>query len=122
MIETAEAMNNLDVILKVPGLDALYVGPADLSQALGGPPGVDFEEGPVPAALETILAAAERCGVVAGIHTATPSYAKKMIGKGFRFVTVDSDLRYLSKGAKAVVDTFGKGDVGGAAETQPTPY
>lgn len=123
MIETAEAMENLDAILSVSGLDALYVGPADLSQALGGPPGVDFEEGPVPAALDTILAAAARRGVVAGIHTATPSYAKKMIDKGFSFVTVDSDLRYLSRGAKAVLDAF-KDDVSDAdkLQAQPSPY
>ena len=123
MIETAEALVNLDAILSVPGLDAIYVGPADLSQALGGPAGADFEEGPVPGALDTILEAAKRHEVVAGLHTTSPGYAKKMIHKGFQFVTVETDLRYLTKGAKAVVDAL-KSEAEDVVEsqTQPAPY
>ncbi|CAN5886849.1 aldolase/citrate lyase family protein [soil metagenome] len=70
MIETKAALDNLDDILSVPGLDAIYVGPADLSQSLGGPPGADFEDGPVPEALDKIIEAAKQHGVKAGIHNA----------------------------------------------------
>ena len=106
MIETAEAMKNLDDILSVPGLDAIYVGPADLSQSLGGPPGADFADGPVPEALDTIIEAAKRHGVKAGLHNASVAYSRKMIDKGFQFVTVQSDLGFLVGAAQRVVDGF----------------
>lgn len=106
MIETKEALDNLDDILSVPGLDALYVGPADLSQSLGGPPGADFRDGPVPEALDKILEVAKRHGVKAGIHNASVSYAKEMTGKGFQFVTVETDLSYMLAGAQKIVAGF----------------
>lgn len=108
MIETAEALANLDDIMSVPGLDAVYVGPADLSQALGGPPGADWDEGPVVEALGRILEAAERHGLVAGVHTMSAAYAKRMLSLGYRFVTVQSDLTFLLAGAKATVAAFGE--------------
>lgn len=103
MIETAEALRNLDDIMSVPGLDAVYVGPADLSQSLGGAPGADWEEGPVVEALSKIVGAAHEHGVIAGIHTVSTSYAQKMTRLGYKFVTVHSDLSYLISGANAVV-------------------
>lgn len=108
MIETAEALTNLDDILSVPGLDAVYVGPADLSQALGGAPGGDWDEGPVVEALGRILEAAQKHGVVAGVHTMSPAYARRMLGLGYRFVTVQSDLVFLTAGAEATVAALTK--------------
>lgn len=106
MIETAEALANLDDIMSVPGLDAVYVGPADLSQALGGPPGADWDEGPVVEALGRILEAAQTHGLIAGVHTMSVGYAKRMLALGYRFVTVQSDLNFLLSGAKATVSAF----------------
>ncbi len=103
MIETAEALGNLGEIMSVPGLDAVYVGPADLSQALGGAPGADWEEGPVADAIREIVKAAREHGVGAGIHTVSARYAQKMVRLGYAFVTVHSDLSYLIAGADAVV-------------------
>lgn len=108
MIETAEALENLDEIMSVPGLDAVYVGPADLSQALGGAPGADWDEGPVVAALGQILEAAQKHGLIAGVHTMSAAYAKRMLSLGYRFVTVQSDLNYLLAGAEATVAAFGE--------------
>ena len=107
MIETAEALRNLDAIMSVPGLDAVYVGPADLSQSLGGAPGADWEEGPVVQALSEVVQAAREHGVVAGVHTVSARYAQKMIRLGYKFVTVQSDLNYLISGADAVVADLG---------------
>ena len=104
MIETRSALEQLDDILTVSGLDAIFVGPADLSQALGGPAGTDWSDGPVPAALDTIL---ERCaahGVPAGIFTKSPAYARTMHERGFAFVTVGSDLGYVATGAREVLE------------------
>ena len=95
MIETAEAMENLDAILSTPELDACYVGPSDLSISLGGKPGLDQTEPKVYEAIEAIVAAAKRHGRKAGIHTGNVAYAKKMIDLGFDFVTLYSDVRLL---------------------------
>jgi 4-hydroxy-2-oxoheptanedioate aldolase len=117
MIETRQALDNLDEILAVEGLDAVYIGPADLSNALGCTPKFDQDERPVVEAIDLILAKAKEYGLVAGIHNGTPEYALKMIKKGFRFVTVASDARLMATAAKQVVLTMraggaGKDDVG----------
>ena len=103
MIETREALNNLDEILTVPGLDAIYVGPADLSNSLGCTPKFDQDEKPVLDAIDVIVTKAKKHGVVAGIHNGTPEYAQKMIDKGFRFVTIASDARLMAAKAQEVI-------------------
>lgn len=74
MIETRQALDNLDEILSVEGLDAVYIGPADLSLALGCTPRFDQDEKPVVEAIDLILARAREHGVAAGIHNGTPEY------------------------------------------------
>jgi 4-hydroxy-2-oxoheptanedioate aldolase len=96
MIETAEALKNLDEILRVPGVDAVYIGPSDLSMALGVKPRMDHTEPPVLDAQRKILEACKRHGVVAGIHNISSAYAAKMIAEGFQFVTLASDARFLA--------------------------
>jgi 4-hydroxy-2-oxoheptanedioate aldolase len=96
MIETAEALKNLDDILSVPGVDAVYVGPSDLSLALGFRPRLDQTDPPVVEAQQEIAAACRRHGVVAGIHNASSQYALKMIEAGYQFVTLASDSRFLA--------------------------
>ena len=96
MIETAEALQNLDDILSVPGIDAVYVGPSDLSLALGCKPRLDQTDPPVVEAQKKIVAACKRHGVVAGIHNNTSAYALKMIAEGYQFVTLASDGRFLA--------------------------
>jgi 4-hydroxy-2-oxoheptanedioate aldolase len=98
MIETVEALGNLDAILAVSGIDAVYVGPADLSLTLGLAPRGDHDDASFNDALATIVAACERHGVVAGIH-ANPDIASKRLAQGFRMVTVTSDLQALAAGA-----------------------
>ena len=96
MIETAEALKNLDDILTVPGVDAIYVGPSDLSLALGCKPRLDQTDAPVVKAQQKIVEACKRHGVIAGIHNATAAYAVKMVAAGYQFVTLASDGRFLA--------------------------
>lgn len=111
MIETRTALDNLDDILAVKGLDAVYIGPSDLSLALGyAPPARDDLEPPVEAAVERILSGAKRRGVVAGIHNATPEGAAERIAQGFQFVTAGSDTRLLTAGSKDVIARMGRRD------------
>lgn len=104
MIETREALDKLDDIMSTPGLDAVYIGPADLSLALGCTPKFDQDEPKVVEAIDHILARAKAHGLVAGIHNGTPEYALRMIEKGFRFVTIGSDARFMAAGAQAAVN------------------
>ncbi len=103
MIETAQALDNLDAILSVEGLDAIYIGPSDLSLALGCKPAFDDVDPPVAAAIEHILERAKAHGVVAGIHNGSPEAARARIARGFRFVTVGSDARLMAAGAQQVL-------------------
>ena len=103
MIETAQALDNLDDILSVEGLDAIYIGPSDLSLALGCTPTFDDVDPPVAQAIDHILARAKAHGVVAAIHNGSPEAALARIAKGFQFVTVSSDARLMAAGAQQVV-------------------
>jgi 4-hydroxy-2-oxoheptanedioate aldolase len=103
MIETAAALDNLDSILSVEGLDAIYIGPSDLSLALGCKPTFDDVDPPVAQAIDHILARAKAHGLVAGIHNGSPEAALARVDKGFQFVTVSSDTRLMAAGAQQVM-------------------
>ena len=101
MIETKEALEKLNEILDTPNLDGIYIGPADLSLAVGENPGFDKAENTKAyKEILKILEAAKKRNLLAGLHNGTPEYAQKMIEKGFNLVTVGSDSRYITAGAK----------------------
>lgn len=106
MIETAQALDNLDQILSTEGLDAIYIGPSDLSIALGCKPVFDDLDPKAAEAVDHILARAKAHGLVAGIHNGTPEGALARIAKGFQFVTVSSDARLIAAGAQQVLATM----------------
>lgn len=123
MIETRPALEQLETILSVDQLNAIYVGPADLSISLGYPPRLDTDQPEVVEAINFIVAKAREKKIFAGIHTESPAYALKMIEKGFRFVTVGTDLRLLTSKAAEVLRPFGKaGMVEQATPGAPGPY
>jgi 4-hydroxy-2-oxoheptanedioate aldolase len=90
MIETTEAISNLDEILSVPGIDAVYVGPADLSLTLGLKPQNNDGEEQFDDALRSIVAACRRHHIVPGIHS-TGALAPRRREQGFQMITVTSD-------------------------------
>jgi 4-hydroxy-2-oxoheptanedioate aldolase len=109
MIETAKALANLDSIATTPGLDAVYIGPADLSLSLGCEPRLDHTDPKVVAAIERILDAATKHGIKAGIHCASAAYAQRMISRGFRFATVMSDNQGLINTARTTLGALRQG-------------
>ena len=109
MIETSQAMNNLDAILTVGGVDAIYVGPADLSLILGLPPGNNDDSPVFTAALVTIAEACARHGVVPGIH-ATGALTPRRIEQGYRMITVAGDLLNLRSALAAELATARRTD------------
>ncbi|MCF3948116.1 HpcH/HpaI aldolase family protein [Acidiphilium iwatense] len=106
MIETRAALDALDAILAVPELDAIYIGPADLALSLGAEPRFDPVDPVVTGPIEHILARAKHHGKRAGIHTGSASYARAMVEKGFDFVTIGSDARFMAAGAARAVADF----------------
>lgn len=106
MIETREALEDLDGILSVPGLDAVFVGPSDLGQSLGFGPGMDREEPEMIKALNRIVVSARERGLGAGIFTGSTEYAERAIEKGFNFVNVSSDARLMADAASAAVSAL----------------
>lgn len=108
MIETKQALDNVDAICATDGLDGIYIGPADLANSLGAPPGFDPTDERVLAAISAILAAAKKAGIFAGIHCGMPVFAKRMLNNGFNYVTILSDARLMAMQAKAMLDQMGE--------------
>lgn len=117
MIETRAGLENLDEILSVPGLDGVYVGPSDLSLALGCRPTFDNVDPPVAEAITMIAAKAREAGKIAGCHNGTAEYALKRIGLGFQFVTIASDARLMASASQAVLATMRNGQSANASGT-----
>ncbi len=101
MIETAEALSNLDAILQVDGIDAVYVGPADLSLTLDLPRKQRRRSG-VRQTLSAIVEACDDAGVVPGIHASGPLTPTRL-AQGFRLITVIADQLALGDGAAAAL-------------------
>ena len=118
MIETRQGLDNLDEILSVPGVDAIYIGPSDLSFALGLPPRMDSD---VPLHVETvarILDGCKRHGVAAGIHTGGAPFSAAKVKEGFQMVTLTSDGQAMTRGSQAQLREY-RGLLDGTAA--PTP-
>jgi 2-keto-3-deoxy-L-rhamnonate aldolase RhmA len=100
-IETREALEDLDAVLAVPGIDALLIGPNDLSAALGHIDDLAHPE--VEAAIARVLAAAGVRGIPTGIWTPSTAVSKARRTQGFRFTTVGADYGFMAAGADAAV-------------------
>jgi 4-hydroxy-2-oxoheptanedioate aldolase len=98
MIETAEALSNVDEIASTPGVDGLFIGPVDLGLSLGLP--LDFT-GTAPRILEAtdaIVAAAERAGRFVGGVCSAPQHAEELVRHGLAFVALGADVGYIKIG------------------------
>lgn len=100
MIETREAMAILDDILALDGIDAVFVGPSDLSIALTGGARVDATSKEVDDALAHIIARASAVNKPVAIYAGTPERAKAFVQMGARMVTIMSDTNMLRAGAQ----------------------
>jgi 4-hydroxy-2-oxoheptanedioate aldolase len=121
MIETAQALDNLDDILSVEGLDAVYIGPSDLSLSLGCRPVFDDVDPTAEQAIDHILERAKAHGLVAGIHNGRSDVALARAAKGFQFVTVSSDARLLASGSQQLLGQMRAGIAAPAVPPVPAP-
>ena len=106
MIETADGVKNLEEIAATPGLDGVYVGPADLTLGTQNgrlPPGFDRQEEEMVAIIRRIAEVCKKHGIHAGLHCASPEYASQSISWGYDMTTVLSDARLLAGAAAASI-------------------
>ncbi len=96
-IETREALEHLEAIAAVPGVDLLFVGPTDLTLSLGL---LDDRTNPkVRDAMRTVVATCERHGKIPGTLVVSLEEKKAAVDLGFRFISLASDIRFLLDGA-----------------------
>jgi 2-keto-3-deoxy-L-rhamnonate aldolase RhmA len=100
--ETKESVSNLDEILKVKGIDMVFIGPTDLSQSFGHP----WEPGhpEVQYVIKQTIERTEHAGVISGVFATSPEDIKKYIEWGAKVIVCGADLSFLSKGAKQILE------------------
>lgn len=101
-IETAGALEEVEAIAATPGVDVLFVGPRDLTQALGCPGELDAPA--FRAALARVRSAAHAAGVVAGVLAPDLPRARAYAAEGFGFVGVASDAAFVARAARAAAE------------------
>lgn len=99
MIETVEALENVEAIAATPGLDGLFVGPSDLSIALSKGAGIEKTGQQTLAAMARIAAAASKNGIVAGAFGGSADVIKTYLGLGFTFIAAAVDVDLMQWGA-----------------------
>ncbi|WP_178945311.1 HpcH/HpaI aldolase/citrate lyase family protein [Kocuria sp. TGY1127_2] len=104
-IETLGALNEVEEIAALDGVDVLFIGPLDLSYALGTPRNFESEE--FKDAVDRVLNAARKAGISAGILSANTDVAEKRAAQGFTFLPVGSDSTLLANAARDVAARLG---------------
>jgi 4-hydroxy-2-oxoheptanedioate aldolase len=100
MIETVEALKSAAEMCRVPGLDAVYIGPSDLTISLGGRTSTDPEKAEaLQEACDKVTSTARDAGIACGIHCPDGAIAARRLAAGFTFATVSSDLAHLERAA-----------------------
>ena len=97
MIETAEALKNLDEICTTPGLDAIYIGPSDLAFAIGQIARGDTDDPKHAETVTHIYETARKHNINVGIHTGSLKFTKRFLKQGFDMVMLGADSAFMSR-------------------------
>jgi 4-hydroxy-2-oxoheptanedioate aldolase len=106
MVETRDAIDRVDEIVAVPGVDAVFVGPNDLAVSGGMAPSYDAREPEHRKMIDTVLAACQRRGIVGGIYCGSPEMVKTWTDAGFRMLAVTADTVLLRSAATNMLQTI----------------
>jgi 4-hydroxy-2-oxoheptanedioate aldolase len=108
MIETTQAIANLEEIATTPGVDGFYIGPSDLAITMGLEPKLDHDAPQHVEAVQKVVDTAKRHGLQAGIHTTGPAEVLRRYEQGFNLCPLGADGGFLGAAArKAVADLRG---------------
>jgi 2-keto-3-deoxy-L-rhamnonate aldolase RhmA len=106
-IETVAGLKNAEEIVTTPGLDSIYIGPADLAVSFGLPGRGDWEDGPVREAIVHLAALTREHGVTLGIYSGSGTYAADLLdGELVDYVGLGIDLVFLSRAAQESIKTL----------------
>jgi 4-hydroxy-2-oxoheptanedioate aldolase len=100
MIETVEAFEARDRIIRTPGLDGILIGPSDLSLSMGAKPGMDPTDQMVLGAIKAIRSDCEKAGKLSAIYTITADAAREAAAQGFSLVVGCNDTAMLSAASR----------------------
>lgn len=98
--ESPEGVDNAEAIYSLPGVDAIFVGPNDLTFQMRGPDGVDPTPDQLEAMLQRILAIGKKTGTPVGLHVQSVDDTKRRIAEGWRFIALGSELRFMTSEAQ----------------------
>lgn len=93
--ESPEGVENAEAIYSLPGVDAIFVGPNDLTAQMRGPDGIDPTPQELEAMLQRVLAAGKKVGTPVGLHVQTVDQVKQRISEGWQFLAIGSELRMM---------------------------
>ncbi len=106
--EHIDAVDQIDAILSVPGVDAVFVGPNDLLASMGKTPQMETDDPQFVEALDRILRSAKSHGVAPGIHVADADAAKRRIEQGWQFIAISSELGFMNQAAASTLQGLGR--------------
>ncbi len=104
--ESPEGVNNAEAIYSLPGVDAIFVGPNDLTFQMRGPDGVDPSPQQLEAMLQRVLAAGKKVGTPVGLHVMSTEAVQQRISEGWQFIALGSELRMMVSTAQQWVSTL----------------
>jgi 4-hydroxy-2-oxoheptanedioate aldolase len=120
MIETTQAIENLEEIATTPGVDGFYIGPSDLAITMGLEPKLDHDGPQHIEAVQKIVDTAKKHNLMAGIHTTGPEEVIRRYKQGFNLCPLGSDGGFVGAGARAAVAALRNAPV--ASNTGGSPY
>lgn len=103
-VETRTALDAIEDIAAVDGVDGIFVGPSDLAASLGHPG--DNAHPEVLSAIDDAIARIQAAGKPAGILAIGEELARRSLAQGAKFVAVGSDMTVLMRGAEALAAKF----------------
>ncbi len=107
--EHVTAVENIEAICAVPGIDAVFIGPNDLLSSMHKPPAMETDDPQFVDALRGIREACVRHGVAPGLHTADAAMAKRRLAEGWKFIAIASELAFMQNGAReTAAEVIGK--------------
>jgi 4-hydroxy-2-oxoheptanedioate aldolase len=104
--ESPRGVENVDAICRLPGCDAIFVGPSDLRFQMRAPDGTFPTPDEHEALIQRVIAAGRAAGTPTGIHTMDPQIARQRAEQGMQFLAIGSDLRLMTRQAESVLDAL----------------
>jgi 4-hydroxy-2-oxoheptanedioate aldolase len=105
--ESPQGVENAEEIYALPGVDAIFVGPNDLTAQMRGDDGVDPSPDELEAMLQRVLAAGKKTGTPVGLHQQTVEQVQQRIAQGWQFIAIGSELRMMVSRAQELVSALG---------------